>query len=36
MQAIEAANKKISLEEFSKTHKELKEALEKWGKLHPK
>ncbi len=36
MQAIEAANKKISLEEFSKTHKELKEALGKWGRLHPK
>ena len=36
MQAIEAANRKISLEEFSKTHKELKEALEKWGRLHPK
>ena len=36
MQAIEATNRKISLEEFSKTHRELREALEKWGKLHPK
>lgn len=36
MQALEATQKKISLEEFSKTHKELKEALEKWGRLHPK
>ena len=36
MQAIEATNRKISLEDFSKTHRELREALEKWGRLHPK
>lgn len=36
MQAIEASKQKVSLEEYSKTHKELKEALEKWGRLHPK
>ncbi|MDD5191789.1 MAG: type III ribulose-bisphosphate carboxylase [Candidatus Nanoarchaeia archaeon] len=31
-QAIDAAMKKISLEEYAKSHKELKQALEKWGK----
>ena len=36
MQAIEATKKKISLEEYSKGHKELREALEKWGRVHPK
>ena len=36
MQAIEATKKKISLEEYSKGHKELREALEKWGRLKPK
>jgi len=36
MQAIEATNKKISLEEFAKKNKELKEALGKWGRLKPK
>jgi ribulose-bisphosphate carboxylase large chain len=36
MQAIEATKKKISLEEFSKDHRELREALEKWGRLKPK
>ena len=35
MQAIEATNKKISLEEYSKTHKDLREALKKWGRLKP-
>lgn len=36
MQAIEATKKKISLEEFAKTNKELREALGKWGRLNPK
>ncbi len=36
MQAIEATNKKISLEEYSKTHKDLREALKKWGRLKPR
>ncbi len=36
MQALEATRKKISLEEYGKTHKELREALEKWGRLKPK
>ena len=36
MQALEAVKKKISLEDFSKSHRELKEALEKWGRLNPK
>jgi len=36
MQAIEAARKKISLEEFAKTNKELRESLEKWGRLKPR
>ncbi|MEK6842663.1 MAG: type III ribulose-bisphosphate carboxylase, partial [Nanoarchaeota archaeon] len=35
MQAIEAVNKKISLEEYAKmpNHIELKQALEKWGRM---
>ncbi|MBS3071193.1 type III ribulose-bisphosphate carboxylase [Candidatus Pacearchaeota archaeon] len=36
MQAIEAVKKKISLEEYSKNHNELAQALEKWGRLNPK
>ena len=36
MQAIEATKQKVSLEEYSKTHMELREALKKWGRLHPK
>lgn len=36
MQAIEAHNQGISLEEKAKKHIELREALEKWGHLHPK
>jgi ribulose-bisphosphate carboxylase large chain len=36
MQAIEATKKKISLEEYSKNHRELKQALDKWGRLKPK
>ena len=36
MQAIEATKKKISLEEYAKTNKELREALEKWGRLKPR
>ena len=36
MQAIEAVNNKVSLEEFAKKNKELKEALGKWGRLKPK
>jgi ribulose-bisphosphate carboxylase large chain len=30
-QAIDAASQNISLEEYAKTHKELKEAIEKFG-----
>jgi len=29
-QAVDATLKKISLKEYSKSHKELKEALDKW------
>ncbi|GIU68615.1 MAG: type III ribulose-bisphosphate carboxylase [Candidatus Pacearchaeota archaeon] len=36
MQAIEAVKKEIPLEEYAKTHKELKEALQKWGRMKPK
>lgn len=36
MQALEATRKKIKLEEYAKTHKELEQALEKWGRLKPK
>ena len=36
MQALEATKKKISLEDYSKNHEELRQALEKWGRLHPK
>jgi len=36
MQALEATKKKISLEQYAKTHKELKQALEKWGRMKPK
>lgn len=36
MQALEATKKKISLEEYARSHKELKQALEKWGRLKPK
>ncbi len=36
MQAIEAHNKRVSLEEYSKNHKELAQALKKWGHLKPK
>ena len=38
MQAIEAVNKKISLEEFAKrpNNLELKQALEKWGRMKPR
>jgi ribulose-bisphosphate carboxylase large chain len=36
MQAIEATKRKISLEEYAKNHIELKEALDKWGRLKPK
>lgn len=35
-QAIDATNKKISLEEYAKKHEELKQALDKWGRLKPK
>nr|VDD88813.1 RuBisCO long chain, Form III-b [uncultured archaeon] len=34
-QAIDATMNNISLEEYSKTHKELKEALGKWGHVIP-
>ncbi len=30
-QAVDAVIKKIPLKEYAKTHKELAEALEKWG-----
>lgn len=36
MQAIEAFNEGISLEEKAKSSIELKQALDKWGHLHPK
>jgi len=36
MQAIEAYKKGISLDEYAKTKKELKSALEKWGHIKPK
>jgi ribulose-bisphosphate carboxylase large chain len=35
MQAIEAYHKKISLKEHAKKHKELAEALKKWGYEKP-
>ncbi|MCD6434525.1 MAG: type III ribulose-bisphosphate carboxylase [Candidatus Diapherotrites archaeon] len=34
-QAIEAYHRGIKLEEYAKKHKELREALEKWGTLRP-
>ena len=34
-QAIDAVMNNISLEEYAKTHKELKEALNKWGYIIP-
>ena len=36
MQAIESYSQKINLEEYAKNHKELKEALQKWGRLKPR
>lgn len=36
MQAIEAYKKGISLDEYAKTKKELKSALEKWGHIRPR
>ncbi len=36
MQAIEATNDGISLEEKAKKNIELRQALEKWGHMHPK
>ena len=36
MQALDATREKIRLEEYAKTHPELKQALEKWGRLKPK
>ena len=36
MQAINAKQEGIKLEEYAKTHKELRRALEKWGRLKPK
>lgn len=35
MQALESTKRKTSLEEYGKTHKELKEALDKWGRMKP-
>ncbi len=34
-QAIDATQKGISLEQYSRNHLELKQALDKWGHLHP-
>ena len=34
-QALEAIVKKIPLDEYAKTHKELARALEKWGFAKP-
>jgi len=36
IQSWEAWKKKIDIEEYAKTHKELREALEKWGRMKPK
>nr|VDD88719.1 RuBisCO long chain, Form III-b [uncultured archaeon] len=36
MQAIEAVERNVSLEEYAKTHGALNEALKKWGRLKPK
>jgi len=36
MQAIEAYKEGVSLDDYSKTHKELKAALDKWGYTKPK
>lgn len=36
MQAIEAVQEGISLEEYAKSHTELRQALKKWGRLKPK
>lgn len=35
IQSIEAYKQGINLEEYAKTHKELRRALEKWGHLRP-
>jgi ribulose-bisphosphate carboxylase large chain len=35
VQAVEAYKEGISVEEKAKTHRELREALEKWGIIHP-
>ena len=35
VQAVESVKKGISLEEYSKNHLELKQALEKWGRMRP-
>ncbi|MDP6612906.1 MAG: type III ribulose-bisphosphate carboxylase [Candidatus Hydrothermarchaeota archaeon] len=36
MEAVEASLKSIPLEEYAKTHKELRAALDHWGYLRPK
>ncbi len=36
MQALNAVKNGVSLEEYAKYHPELREALEKWGRLKPK
>ena len=36
IQSIDAYRKKISLEEYAEANKELRRALEKWGRLRPK
>src|SRR3989344_5889910 len=35
MQAIEATQQNISLEQYAKTHAELRQSLEKWGRMKP-
>nr|VDD89158.1 RuBisCO long chain, Form III-b [uncultured archaeon] len=35
MQAIEATQQNISLEQYAKTHIELRQSLEKWGRMKP-
>ncbi|MBM3228569.1 type III ribulose-bisphosphate carboxylase [Candidatus Pacearchaeota archaeon] len=35
MQSIEAYKQKINLNEYAENHRELKEALQKWGRLKP-
>jgi len=36
MQAIEASMEGVKLEDYAKKHRELAQALEKWGHTRPK